>query len=194
MLIRIMGLLIWLYAFLCSIRIVLTWIPGLENGFTRFLSNLCDPYLNFFSKRGILRIGVLDFSPVLAIALLSLGAMLCNSLGYNESLSFAVFLGAVISTAWSIVTSILFFLTLVFAIRLIVLIFQNNSYHGSSFFKMIDTIFSQIIFGIANTFSRGKLIPFKTALIIDIITLIVLTVFGNIFINQLIKLVHLIPF
>ncbi len=194
MLFRIMGSAFWLYSFICSIRIVLTWLPGMDNGFTRFLSNLCDPYLNFFSRRGILRIGMLDFSPILALALLSLGAMICNSLGYAAGLSFSILLHSIVSTAWSIVSSIAGFLTLIFIIRFIFLLLQNNSYNGSSFWRMIDTTFNQIIFGIANTFSRGKMIPFKTALLIDIITLIVLNVAGNLFINKLLELIKIIPF
>lgn len=64
-----------LYSFLCLIRIVLSWIPSAANSsFGQILSSLCDPYLNWFRRFPFTRIGMIDFSPILALGVLSVGS------------------------------------------------------------------------------------------------------------------------
>ena len=61
-----------IYSSLCLVRIFLTWIPQANySKFGQFMSAICDPYLNIFSRVRFLRIGMIDFSPILAFALLS---------------------------------------------------------------------------------------------------------------------------
>ena len=58
-----------LYTTLCFVRIILTWIPGLEySKVGQILSAICDPYLKLIKKIP-LNLGNLDFSPMLAIGL-----------------------------------------------------------------------------------------------------------------------------
>ena len=69
---RLASAAISLYTLLCFIRILLTWIPNMGyNKFTLFLGKICDPYLNLFRRIRWLKFGALDFSPVLALALLA---------------------------------------------------------------------------------------------------------------------------
>jgi YggT family protein len=57
------------------IRILLTWFrPSPEAPLMRFLSKLADPALNFARRRFPVRLGGLDFSPVILLILLSLAA------------------------------------------------------------------------------------------------------------------------
>lgn len=191
---RIISTLLWIYSVLCSIRIVLTWIPDLRNGFTNFLSNVCDPYLNFFTRRRMLTIGALDFSCILALAILYMLSIFTGELGASGTLSLAFIVSIVVKTIWEIISSIIGFLTILFIIRFIVILCQGNSFHVSTIWKFFDSAFTPMIYKIANTFSGGKLIPYKTALLIDIIVLILLNIAGTLFFVQLNKLIMLIPF
>ena len=59
-----------LYYFLLIIRILLTWVPGIDwsNGILSALTSITDPYLNIF--RGIIPpIGGFDISSLLALIL-----------------------------------------------------------------------------------------------------------------------------
>ena len=85
-----------IYALLCVVRIILTWIPGGSyTGFGRFLSALCDPYLNLF-RRGWLRLGTIDFSPLVALAVLTLASILFQTLGGGTRVTLAAILILVI--------------------------------------------------------------------------------------------------
>lgn len=183
-----------LYAILCSIRVVLTWIPGIENGFTRFLSSICDPYLDIFSRMNIFHIGTVNFSPVLGIALLSFLSKIFSQLALRGSISIALILSLIISMLWSVFSSVLYFLLLIFIIRFIVLLAQHNSYNGSSFWQMFDNAFNPIVYRIARTFSNGRMVSYKATLLISIIALLIVNILGSLLISNLCSLIELIPF
>jgi len=52
------------------IYILMSWVPSIqESSFGRLLAKFCEPYLGFFRKF-IPPIGMIDFSPIIAIFLL----------------------------------------------------------------------------------------------------------------------------
>ena len=54
------------YAYAIVIYILMSWLPGArESGLGRFLGRIVEPYLRIF--RFIPPIGMLDFSPIVAI-------------------------------------------------------------------------------------------------------------------------------
>ncbi|HWL13821.1 MAG TPA: YggT family protein [Ureibacillus sp.] len=60
-----------IYSFMLIIYILLSWVPAAQqSGFGRLLAKLCEPYLGFFRKF-IPPIGMIDFSPIIGILLLS---------------------------------------------------------------------------------------------------------------------------
>ncbi|RHW39723.1 YggT family protein [Lysinibacillus yapensis] len=60
-----------IYSFMLIIYILMSWVPAAqESSFGRLLAKLCEPYLGFFRKF-IPPIGMIDFSPIIAILLLS---------------------------------------------------------------------------------------------------------------------------
>ncbi|MHA2620380.1 MAG: YggT family protein [bacterium JZ-2024 1] len=68
---------IHLYILVIVIRILMTWVPPLTGTVVyEFLQDLTDPYLNIF-RRIIPPVGMIDFSPIVAIlALYALIALL----------------------------------------------------------------------------------------------------------------------
>eukprot|EP00276_Gloeochaete_wittrockiana_P004344 CAMPEP_0184645370 /NCGR_PEP_ID=MMETSP0308-20130426/1829_1 /TAXON_ID=38269 /ORGANISM="Gloeochaete witrockiana, Strain SAG 46.84" /LENGTH=158 /DNA_ID=CAMNT_0027074297 /DNA_START=367 /DNA_END=843 /DNA_ORIENTATION=- len=68
--VSIFGNFLQIYLFLLTVRVVLTWLPNVEDSPPiEFLRSITDPYLNTF--RGLIPpIGGIDISPILAFLLL----------------------------------------------------------------------------------------------------------------------------
>lgn len=59
-----------IYSFMLIIYILMSWVPAAQGStFGRLLAKLCEPYLGFFRKF-IPPIGMIDFSPIIALLLL----------------------------------------------------------------------------------------------------------------------------
>jgi len=70
---------IQLYSLVVVIRVLMTWFPPLTGTVLyEFLADLTDPYLNLF-RRMIPPVGMIDFSPIIAIlALEALAALIAR--------------------------------------------------------------------------------------------------------------------
>ena len=176
-----------IYMLLCVIRVFLTWIPGLSHSpFGRFLSSVCDPFLNLFSRTRWLRFGAIDFSPIFALAVLSMASFIF------ERLSFGLILMLIIQTAWSIVAAIIFFLIIVVAIRLIVAWIGGDK--NSSLWYQIDSSLSPFVYSITKLFSGGRPVAYKNALVFALALLIILRFGGGKAMDWLLNMCLRIPF
>ncbi|TMN23507.1 YggT family protein [Lentibacillus cibarius] len=64
-----------LYSFALIIYIFMSWFPGArESAFGSFLTKICEPYLEPFRKI-IPPLGMIDFSPIVAIMVLYFARM-----------------------------------------------------------------------------------------------------------------------
>lgn len=67
-----MGIVLSLYNTAIIIYILMSWFPNSKTtGFGMFLHSICEPYLEIFRGR-FTRIGMFDFSPIIAIFVLYL--------------------------------------------------------------------------------------------------------------------------
>lgn len=186
--------LVSIYSTLCFIRIILTWFPPINYGpIGRFFSSLCDPYLNLFSKLP-LRIGMIDFTAMVAIGVLYVISAILESILRSGYISLSIVLGNLIYFAFSIGTSILSFITLIFLIRLLVSIFSKSSNQYDSPWQRFDDAIRVIVFKICSFFSGGRNISYKTALLIDTIALFATLFISGVLLKVLLRLVALIPF
>lgn len=189
---RILTGAISIYSILCVIRIVLTWIPSaIYSPFGRFLCALCDPFLNAF-RFNWLRFGAFDLSPLFALALLSGAAFLCQVLGRGARITFALILAATIQIVWMIVSSILVFIILFLAIRLIV--FLLGADRQSSVWQQVDATLNPFVYSITKFFSGGRPVAYKNALILALVILILARVFVGLLVGVLVSFVAAIPF
>lgn len=189
---RILAGVISIYSILCVIRIVLTWIPSaIYSPFGRFLCALCDPFLNAF-RFSWLRLGSLDFSPLFALALLSGAALLCQTLGSGARITFALVLTLAIQIVWMIVSSILVFAIIFLAIRLVV--FLTGADRQAPIWQQVDATLNPFVYSITKFFSGGRPVAYKNALILSLVLLILLRVFGGLFIGVLVGFASAIPF
>ena len=58
-----------LFSFLIFFRVIMSWVRPRPNALTYFVSDITDPYLSFI-KKFIPPVGMIDFSPIVALLLL----------------------------------------------------------------------------------------------------------------------------
>ena len=173
---RIISAFLSLYSLLCLLRIIITWIPNYSYSKPAdILAQICDPYMNLFRGIKWLRFGSFDFSPALALCILGAGSQLFSSLANGGYINLQMILAMILGIFFSILSSLIFFLIILFAIRLILIMINKDSYNTSGVMaNQIDSSISSIVYRIARTFAMGRRITYKAALIISIIALLFL--------------------
>lgn len=173
---RIISAFLSLYSLLCLLRIIITWIPNYSYSKPAdILAQICDPYMNLFRGIKWLRFGSFDFSPALALCILGAGSQLFSSLANGGYINLQMILSMILGIFFLIPSSLIFFLIILFAIRLILIMINRDSYNTSGFMaNQIDSSISSIVYRIARTFAMGRRITYKAALIISIIALLFL--------------------
>jgi YggT family protein len=190
----ILSAIINIYTILCVISIILTWFPGAKfTAFGKFLSSICDPYLNLFSKSGKLRIGNIDFSPILAIGILSLLTTILSRITLTGRIFFGGILAAIVSLFWNLGSSLLGILTLIILVRWIVLLVKKGYTPYDSGWNNVDAMLQKPVYKISSTFSKNP-VSYQTALLISWITLAVILLLGAILSGILIHLCNMLPF
>ncbi len=185
--------LIQIYTLLCVVTVFLSWIPGArESSFGKILVKICDPYLNIFSKITFLRLGNIDFSPVIAIALLSLISSVLSGITRTGRIYFGAILATIINLAWSLVSTLLFLLMVIMIIRWIILA-RNKGITVNSAWYQIDTFLSRVADRISKPFSKGTL-SYKQSLLISWIAIAVILLAGYILISFITSLCGKLPF
>ncbi len=183
------------YTILCFIDIIMSWIPGAKfTQFGKFISRICDPYLSLFSKSGWLRIGNIDFSPIISIGLLSLLSSILSGITATGRIYFGGILATIVSMIWNVCSSMLVLLFLLVLIRWIVLLANHGQTAYGSAWNQVDMLINKFSYKIAGTFSK-KPISYQNTLLITWITFLVLLIAGNILFNIfLVDLCYRIPF
>jgi YggT family protein len=145
---------IGVYSFLCLIRVFLSWFSSNALGGPFYmLCRICDPYLNWFSRFNFLRIGMFDFSPIVALAILQVAQSIVDRLSAWGHVS-AGFVGVLLlSAVWSALSFILGFMFIVLVIR-----FLGYAFHAtmSPFWRIVDSICQGVIYQAQRIVFRGR--------------------------------------
>ena len=183
-----------LYSTICFIRIILTWIPGLSySRFGQFLSAICDPYLNLFRGIRWLQFGSFDFSPALALCLLSAGNSICDGLSRGGYLTIRTLLGMALNIVFAILDSLIIFILILFVVRLIMILLRGDNRSGGFITDAIDRSICPFVYRIAKIFSLGRPISYKLALIISCLVLVAFKVGLTICYNILFEIIIRLP-
>lgn len=166
--------LINVYLFLCFIKILLSWVPSAAySSFGRMLSSICDPYLNWFRRFRFTRIGMVDFSPVLSLGILSIAAQLITSLLTTGTISLWGLCVSIIELVWSFIGFMLNLLIIFLIIRLGYDLFGSSS--SSPFWYNLDRFLSPVIAKVTGFFPR-KPLQYRTRLILTILIILLLRI------------------
>lgn len=183
-----------LYSTLCFFRIILTWFPSLNySAIGKFLSSICDPYLNLFSRLP-LRIGMFDFTAMIAIGILYVISSILGNISASGYISLSMILANLLSIVWSIASSIATVIMIIFIVRYLVSIFSKTSNQYDSPWQRFDDAIRNMVFKICNFFTGGRSISYKTALLIDSIAMLAILILSSFLYRWLMIFIHYIPF
>lgn len=155
------------YMLLIFIRIVLTWFTGIRHGgFQDILARITDPYLNWFRRFTVLRVGFLDLSPIVALGVLSLVNRIFSTLARYGTITIGIVLAMILQALWAAVSFFLGFLIIVLILRLVAHLAKVNSY--SPFWRVVETISQPVLFRINRIFFKNRIVNFGTSVILSI--------------------------
>jgi YggT family protein len=183
-----------LYTLLCFIYILMSWFPGAK--FTKFghiMTSICEPYMSLFRKMSFLRIGNIDFSPIVSLGILSLASAILAGIQHTGRIFFGGILGTIINSLWGIASSIIGIFTLLIFIRWIVLLINKGRTSYESGWNQIDMLLNKITYKVAGTFTKSSMSYQKSLLISWIVMLVVLGA-GHFLIAILVSLCYRMPF
>ena len=162
------------YLFLCFIKILLSWVPSAAySSFGRVLSSICDPYLNWFKRFKFTRIGMVDFSPILSLGLLSLAAQLITSILSTGTISLWGLCVSIIQLIWSFIGFMLNMLIIFLIVRLVYDIFGSSN--SSPFWYNLDRLLNPVIAKTTGLFQQ-KPLQYRSRLILTIILILSLRI------------------
>ena len=183
-----------LYTFLCFIYILMSWFPGAKfTKFGHFMTTICEPYMGLFRKMSFLRIGNIDFSPIVSLGILSLASAILAGIQRTGRIFFGGILGTILSSLWSITSSIIGIFTLLIFIRWIVLLINKGRTSYESGWNQVDMILNKMTYKIAGTISK-KSMSYQTSLLMSWIILLVAMGIGHFLILLLVNLCYRMPF
>ncbi|MFA5570298.1 MAG: YggT family protein [Sphaerochaetaceae bacterium] len=186
------------YSILIVIRIMLTWMRPryhgeMESSFSQILGTIVDPYLNWFKRFRSLRMGMIDFTPLVALIVLSIVQRIFSLFALSGKISVGILLATILHSFWaSIVTLVLLLFTVAIGIRI------YYSYKKSQFtvqrISMLDYYLQKPLSWIHSLLFGGREIAERTLLWGALLLTVVLYLLGNVVINTLVKLLVKLPF
>ncbi|HET7839151.1 MAG TPA: YggT family protein [Rectinemataceae bacterium] len=189
---RILSAAVSIYMLMCTVRILMTWVPGIDTGRGgELLRSTTDPYLRFFSRFRLMRSGKFDFSPIVALAVLAVANQLFATLAYTGRVTLGIALGLVVGAAWSAVAFVLSFVAVCALVRVIAYAARWNSLHP--LWMVVDSMLNPILYRINRTIYRGRIVNYLQGLVTGFIVLIALRVAGGGLVNLIIRLLDQLP-
>jgi YggT family protein len=163
--------LVSIYMMIVFFRIILTWFSWIGRGsLQNILATITDPYLNWFRRFPILRVGFLDLSPIAALAVLSLLNRIFSTLALHGTISIGIVLSMILQMLWGAVSFLIGFLIIVFILRLIAHLTRVNTY--SQFWRIVDAIFQPVSYRINRILFKDRIVNFISSVIISVVGLV----------------------
>jgi YggT family protein len=168
-----------IYSILILIRILVSWFSGRDyySGPVELLGRITDPYLNWWRNVLNLHIGFMDFSPIVAIAVLSMLRSIIYSISTYEQITIGIILAIVLASAWSIVSFILGFFIIVLIIRIFAYLTNRDTF--SPFWRVVDSISQPILYKTNRIFFRRKIPSYMRGIIVSTLALALIWVLGG---------------
>ncbi len=186
-LLEILAFIFSLYTMLIVVDIILKWIyTGPKGRGTRMISQLTDPFLNFFRRLHISHIGYIDISPLLAVLTLSIINQILGRIRELGSITLWAVIAIIISSIWNVIMTLLLAVLVVAVIRYLFLMFTTNKMN--SFLNSCDAFFIPLSSRIASVFIRNSSSSYQLNLIISIIVVAVVLTVGSFGITTLTNL------
>lgn len=157
------------------------------------MTAICEPYMGLFRKMSFLRIGNIDFSPIVSLGILSLASAILAGIQHTGRVFFGGILGTILNSLWGIASSIIGIFTLLMFIRWIVLLINKGRTSYDSGWNQVDMLLNKISYKVAGTFSK-KVMSYQQSLLISWIAMLIILMAGHFLIAVLVTLCYRMPF
>ncbi len=189
---KIVSSLVSLYMVLCIIRIFFSWIPSLtDTKWGKLIARLTDPYLNLFRGFSLFRTTAVDFSPIVALAVLSVLNNLFMTLSYAVRITLGFILSLLLDAAWSAISFVLGFFLVISVIRIIGFLARIAVLHP--LWQILDGIINPLLFRINKIIYRGRAVQYLQGLITGFVAVLVVRALGGFLVRLLTSLLMSLP-
>jgi len=190
---RIVSVVVSIYMLLCIVRIFFSWVPSLmTTKWGRLIADLTDPYLELFRPIALFRTPNVDFSPIVALAVLSVVNSLFVTLSYAVRITLGFILSLLLDAAWSAVSFLLGFFLVVVFIRIIGVIARLATLHP--LWQILDGIINPLLFRVNTLIYRGRAVQYLQGLITGFVVVLVVRGLGGWIVRLLTSLLMSLPF
>ncbi|MCL2294687.1 MAG: YggT family protein [Spirochaetes bacterium] len=179
-----------IYMLLIIGRIIMSWLGSQNYNEKGLLPRLCDPYLNIFRRIRAFTIGYIDFSPIVALAVLVIAGDILNKFGDLGTISFGAILAIVIIALWNAISTLFVFLFFITIIRFVIYLVRPNAI--SPVLTSLDSLLGPVSAKIASFFVKNG--SYTTNLILLCVAIMIFYFAGAFVINFLAELATALPF
>lgn len=182
-----------IYMILIFIRIMLSWFSAAPQSSTvTILGRITDPYLNWFRRFPALRTGSIDFSPLIAVMVLSFANNIFGTIAHYGRISLGIILALFVSGIWSAIAFILMFLIIVIGLHFAYISMGRQS--SFPLWTAVEGISKPVLYRISRWIYRDRLVSYKTGIVTSLAVLLGTRIFGGILVGVLSGLLSRIPF
>lgn len=190
---RVAGMITSAYMILCTVRVCMSWLPGVELGKAgKLIAAVVDPFLGLFSRISFFRTERFDFSPIAALAVLSVGNNLFATLAVAGKVTLGFVLSLLVGAGWSAAAFVFEFLAFLALVRIVVAIAKLNSL--APVWVIVDAILNPILRAINRVIYRGKPIVYLHGLITGFLVLLLFRTAGGALVRLLSSALLSLPF
>lgn len=166
-----------IYEILCLIYVVMSWFPNTRN--TRvgyFITQACEPFIGFF-RRFNFRVGMLDFSPVLAFGSLVLISGVFSNIAAYGSIRLGTLLSSLLQVCWSLFSSVITVFNVLIVIRLVIHLAGKDFKLEIS--RTLDRIISPVQSRVSNLLFRSRFKTYRVQLACTLGICILIQILGS---------------
>ena len=190
---RVLSAVVSVYMVLCFLRVLSSWLPGVDLGKPGdILASATDPFLGLFSRISWLHVGAFDFSPIAALALLTLVNSALTTIAFSGTISIGLILGMVLKALWTAVGFVISFFAICTLLRIIIVAAHWNGLHPV--WQVVDSMLNPILFRINRIIYRNRIVHYLQSLITGFVVLVVLRIAGGELVGLLVHLLNGLPF
>jgi YggT family protein len=189
----VVNIVLILYLFLLSARIVLSWFSGTSMGRPwDLLKRATDPYLGLFYRLRFLRRGPVDFTPVVAVLALVVLLDLVNELIRGGRITVGLAASSLLRAGWSGAGFLLLLFLVVGVLRAIPLVFR--ALPGATLWKTLDLLVQPPVAWVSRLFRLEGRASYAQRLLLTLGLLLVAWLLGRLAIVRLAALLARLPF
>jgi YggT family protein len=182
-----------LYLFLLSARLLLSWFSGTSMGRPwDLLRRATDPYLGLFYRFSFLRRGLLDFTPIVAMLVLVVLLDLVNELIRGGRITVGLVTSSVLLAAWSGASFLLLLFIVVGVLRCIPLVFR--ALPGATLWKTLDLLVQPLVSAVSRLLRLERRASYVQRLLLTLGLLLVAWILGRIAVQGLARVLARLPF